>query len=336
MKKAMFYEKMEGKKVQCHLCPWNCKIISDNTGYCNVRKNIDGKLYSLVYGKLNSIQIDPIEKKPFFHFHPGSKVLSIATVGCNFRCKFCCNPHISQSENITGKMVSPNEIVKIALKNDCDGIAYTYTEPTIFFEYAYDIAKLAKKEGLYNVFVTNGYISTQPLEKISKYLDAAVIDVKGSLDKEFLKNYCSITKGGKTLESMKKYHENGVHVEVTDLIVPEVGDDLDKVEELVEWIKNNLNENIPIQFIGFFPSYRCRDSPSTSVKTLKKCREIAKKYLKYAYAYTSQDPGNPMNNTYCPECGELLVTRYGCSMVENRIEKSKCPECGEILVGIWE
>jgi pyruvate formate lyase activating enzyme len=336
MKEAMFYEKLKDKKVQCHLCPWNCKIAPDKTGYCNVRKNIDGKLYSLVYEKLNSIQVDPIEKKPFFHFHPGSRSLSVATVGCNFRCKFCCNPHISQAEDIRGKKVSPDEIVEIALKNECEGIAYTYTEPTIFFEYAYNTAKLAKKEGLYNVFVTNGYISVEPVKKISKYLDAAVIDVKGSLDEEFLKKYCGITNGEKILESMKSYYENGVHIEVTDLIVPEVGDNLDKVEDLVEWIKNNLNENVPLQFIGFFPSYQCMDIPKTSVKTLKKYREIGKKYLKYVYAYTSQDPGNPMSNTYCSKCGELLITRYGCSMVNNRIEDGKCPECGKEIVGIWK
>ncbi len=331
----MFYEKLEGKKVKCHLCPWECKISEDKTGFCNVRKNIDGKLHSLVYEKLNSIQVDPIEKKPFFHFHPGSRSLSIATVGCNFRCKFCCNPHISQAKEIRGKKVSPNEIIDIALEKGCDGIAYTYTEPTIFFEYAHDTAKLAKKEGLYNVFVTNGYISTKPAKKISKYLDAAVVDVKGSLDKKFLKDYCSVPDGEKILETMKLYHENGVHVEVTDLIVPEVGDDLEKVKELVKWIKNNLSENIPIQFIGFFPSYQCKDIPYTRVKTLKKCWDIGKKHLKYVYAYSGRDPGNPMNNTYCPNCGELLITRYGCSMLENKIEDGKCPKCGEELVGIW-
>ena len=334
MKEAMFYKKLDGKKVQCYLCHRKCVIPEDKVGFCRVRKNVDGKLYSLVYEMLNSIQIDPIEKKPFFHFHPGSRSLSIATVGCNFRCKFCCNPHISQVEEITGEKVLPKEIVKIALESNCQGIAYTYTEPTIFFEYAYETGKLAKKEGLYNVFVTNGYTGPEAVDKISEYLDAAVVDVKGSLDKKFLREYCSVPDGKPILETMKRYHNNGVHVEITDLIVPKVGDDLKKVEELVKWIKNNLGENTPIQFIGFFPSYKCKDLPYTSTDTLKKCWNIGKKYLKYVYAYTSRDPGSPMNNTYCPKCGELLITRWGCSMVDNKIKNGKCPKCKEKIFGI--
>jgi len=330
MKEAMFYRKLEDKKVQCYLCERNCVIPDGKVGFCKVRKNQNGKLYSLVYEKLQSLQIDPVEKKPFFHFHPGSQVLSLSTVGCNFRCKFCCNPNISQTEKIVGKKVLPKEVVRIAAENNCQGIAYTYTEPTVFFEYAYDIAKLAKKEGLYNVFVTNGYAGEEAIDKISKYLDAAVVDVKGSLDQKFLRDYCSVPDGKPILEAMKRYFDNGVHVEITDLIIPKIGDDLKKVEELARWIKDNLSENVPIQFIVFFPSYQCLNLPYTAVETLKKCRNIAKKAgLKYVYAYTSQDPGNPMNNTYCPKCGELLIARYGCSMVDNKIKDQKCFSCKE-------
>jgi len=336
MKEAMFYKKLNNKKVQCYLCHRNCIISENKTGFCKVRKNIGGKLYSLVYEKLHGLQMDPIEKKPFFHFHPGSQVLSLSTVGCNFRCKFCCNPHVSQAEEIIGKKVSPEKIVQIALENNCRGIAYTYTEPTVFFEYAYDIAKAAKKEGLYNVFVTNGYTGLEAVDKISEYLDAAVIDVKGSLDKNFLRGYCSISDGKPILEIINRYRKNGVHIEITDLIIPKVGYNLKKVEELVKWIKNYLGENTPIQFIGFFPSYQCREIPYTSVETLKKCWNIGKKYLKYVYAYTSRDPENPMNNTYCPKCGKLLITRYGCSMVDNKIKNGKCPDCEEKIIGIWK
>lgn len=333
----MFYKKLDDKKVQCYLCHRKCIILDGKVGFCKVRKNEKGKLYSLVYEKLECTQIDPIEKKPFFHFHPGSQALSISTVGCNFRCKFCCNPHISQGEGIIGEKVSPKEIIRLALENNCQSIAYTYTEPTVFFEYAYDIAKLARKQGLYNVFVTNGYAGPEAVDKISEYLDAVVVDVKGSLNQKFLREYCSVPDGKPILETMKRYHDNGVHVEVTDLIVPEVGDDLKKVEKLATWIKNNLGENTPIQFIGFFPSHLCRDLPYTSVETLKKCWDTGKKVgLKYVYAYTSRDPGNPMNNTYCPECGELLITRYGCSMIDNKIKNGKCHECGEKISGIWK
>lgn len=337
MKEAMFYKKAGEKKVKCYLCPRGCQIGEGKTGFCRVRKNFKGKLFSLVYNRVESLQIDPIEKKPFFHFLPGSEVLSISTVGCNLRCKFCCNPHLSQTDEISGSEMEAKQIVEFALENGCDGIAYTYNEPTIFFEYAYEIAKMAKKRGLFNSFVTNGYTSTEAVEKISKVLDAAVIDIKGSLEKNFLNKYCMVKDGTPILETIKNYYKRKVHVEVTDLIIPMIGDDLKKVEALSRWIKDNINENIPLQFIGFFPSHKCMEIPYTDVKTLEKCRSIAKSVgLNFVYSYTSLDPGNPAGNTYCPKCGETLIKRAGCFLVENKLQKGRCINCKKRIEGVWE
>ncbi|MEM5792841.1 MAG: AmmeMemoRadiSam system radical SAM enzyme [Candidatus Aenigmatarchaeota archaeon] len=334
MKEADFYIKMKDN-IQCQLCPRNCLIGKDKLGFCGVRKNINGKLYSLVYGKLKSAQIDPIEKKPFYHFHPGSKVFSISTVGCNFKCKFCCNYHLSQIIDINFVEINPDEVVRLAIKGNSDGLAYTYNEPTVFFEYARDIARIAKKEGLYNIFVTNGYINIPAINEISKYIDGVVIDIKGSLEDKFLKEYCSVKNGEKILESIIEYSKKGVHLEITDLIVPKIGDDLNKVEILVKWVYDNLGPDTPFHFIGFFPSYKCLDIDYTSSKFLKKCWNIGKKYLNYVYAYTSTDPGNKMNNTYCPDCGELLLERFGCSLIKNNLAKEKCPNCGKEIPGVF-
>ena len=334
MMEAKFYKKIDGK-VHCLLCPRKCLITGGRTGFCGVRKNINGKLYSLVYGKLTSAQVDPVEKKPFYHFYPGSSVFSISTFGCNFRCKFCCNYNLSQKIEISSVDTKAKEVVSMAIESRSDGIAYTYNEPTIFIEYSLEIAKLAKKYGLYNVFVTNGYIEEEPIKEISKYLDGVVIDVKGSLDKKFLNDYCSVKKGEKILDSMISYKNKGVHLEVTDLIIPKIGDDLKKVEELVSWVRDNLGENTPFHFIGFFPSYKCLDLKYTTPDFLKRCWEIGKKYLNYVYAYTSIDPGNPMNNTFCPNCNESLLIRFGCSLVENKLVSGKCPTCGNKIFGVF-
>jgi len=327
MNEALFYKKLSDKKVQCKLCPRNCTISEGKVGFCGVRKNIDGKLYSLVYNNLHSVGIDPIEKKPFYHFYPGSKALSICTVGCNFRCKFCCNFHISQKSEIEGEEVNPKEIVELALKNNCKGISYTYTEYTVYFEYALEIAKMARKKGLFNCVVTNGYTSLEAVDKMSKYLDAAVIDIKGSLDKEFLKKYCSVPDPKPIYDSMKRYVKNNVHVEITNLIIPGIGDSLKKAEKLIKWVKNNLGQEIPLHFISFFPTYKLLNIQSTPVRTLEKVVKIAEDLgMKYCYIGNVHD--HPKNNTYCPKCSNLLIKRLGCSLVKNNIRDGKCMKCG--------
>lgn len=327
MKEAMFYEKLKNKKTKCNLCARTCTITEANFGFCRVRKNIKGKLYSLNYGKIASMGIDPIEKKPFFHFAPGSKTLSITTVGCNFRCDYCCNYELSQEwEEIYGEEQSPKQIVDLAIEYNCQGISYTYTEPTIFFEFAYDTAKKAKKKGLYNCFVTNGYTTPKPIKKISKYLDAAVIDFKASANPEFYKRFIKVPDVMPIYEALKTYKKHGVFLEITNLIVPKFGENLKDVKKLCNWIVNNIGPDTPMHFIRFFPSYKL-DLPQTDIKILEKVCNIAKKQgLKYIYL--GNVVGHEYENSFC-ECGELLIKRLGIQLFKY---KRKCLKCGKDML----
>lgn len=331
MKEAMFYEKLEGNKVRCNLCAFNCVIPEGETGVCKVRKNIEGSLYSLVYDKLSSAHPDPIEKKPSYNFAPDTRTYSIATPGCNWRCKYCQNWNLSQGE-IEGESISPEEIVQEAQSSGCQGVSYTYTEPTIFYELTYDTAKLAHEKGLYNTYVTNGYMNPEPIKKIAPYLDEVTVDFKGSGDEEFLREFSSVPSPDPIFRALKEYKKQGVFVEVTDLIVPEIGDSMEKVRELVEWIKGKLGEDTPLHFLRFFPAYMVKDLPPTPLESLENAYQIAKEDdMEYVYL---GNVGDRRNNTYCPECGELLIERGGMQTVENRIKEGKCPSCGaDINVG---
>jgi len=328
MKEAMFYDKLKDKKVQCRLCARNCIIPENKMGICRVRKNINGKLYSLVYDKVHSAQPDHIEKKPLYHFAPGSYAFSICTVGCNWKCAYCCNWIISQESDIRGESLAPEQIVKLAMENECQGISYTYTEPTIFYELAYDTAKIAHKKGLFNTFVTNGYTNPEPIRKIARYLDAVTVDFKGSGDKKFLMEFSSVPDPDPIFKALREYKKNNVHIEITDLIVPKKGDSMEKVKELVTWIKKNLGTDTPLHFIRFYPNYLVNDIPPTPVSTLEKAIEIAES-LGMKYCYIGNVLGHPKNNTYCPKCGKLLIERWGMSTTSYRIENGKCPDCGE-------
>lgn len=330
-KEAMFYEKLEENKVRCHLCAFNCPILEGKTGICRVRKNIGGKLYSLVYDKVIAAHPDPIEKKPAYNFAPGTCTYSIATPGCNWKCKYCQNWDISQGR-IEGRALTPEEIVQGAKSLDCQGISYTYTEPTIFYELTYDTAKLAHERGLYNTYVTNGYMNPEPIKEIAPYLDEATVDFKGSGDKEFLRKFSSVPFPDPIFRALKEYKRQNVHIEITDLIVPKIGDSMKKVEGLVEWIMDNLGEETPLHFLRFFPAYKVKDLPPTPIETLEKAYQIAKDLgMKYVYL---GNVGDSRNNTYCPECGELLIERGGMRMVENKLKDGRCPACGaEINIG---
>lgn len=325
MKEAMFWSSEGGKskKVKCSLCPWKCTINEGKTGYCGVRKNVEGKLYSIVYGHPVSLAVDPIEKKPLFHFAPGTRCLSIATVGCNLKCRFCQNFSISQEfGEIQGSETDPEEIVEEAKRQGVQGIAYTYTEPTIFYEYALDTMKLAKKEGLYNVWVSNGYTNPKPIKKASRYLDAVNVDIKGN--DEFYRKLC----GGKGVEpvhkSLKTYKKNNVFVEVTNLIIPGFNDSEDNIREMCEWIKKNLGAETPVHFSAFFPHYKVTDIRPTPSETIEKAIGIARSVgLKWMYAGNVY--GNEHESTICWKCGETIMDRRGFSVSEIR---EKCPKCG--------
>ena len=275
MKEALFYEKLAEKKVKCVLCPHFCIISAGNRGICGVRENQAGTLYSLVYGKLAAVNIDPIEKKPLYHFLPGTYTYSISTVGCNFRCGFCQNYHISQAggmKEIPGDAVSPEKIVEAAIENNCPSISYTYTEPTIYFEYAFDTAKIAKEKGLKNIFVTNGFMNREPLEKMALYLDAANVDLK-SFSEDFYKKICK-ARLAPVLETLKRMKELGIWVEVTTLIIPGLNDSSDELSKIALFIKNELGEGTPWHVTAFYPTYKMQDLPRTPVETLLKAQEI--------------------------------------------------------------
>ncbi len=336
MKEAYLYDKIDGEKTRCKLCSHRCVIAEGAKGVCKVRENRGGTLYSLVYGKAIAKNIDPIEKKPFFHFLPGSFSLSIATVGCNFRCPYCQNSDISQvvrdDGRIVGGDISPEDIVGDAIGHNCQSISYTYTEPTIFMEYAYDTACLAKEKSIRNNFVTNGYMTEEALKFFHPRLDAANVDLKAFTEK-FYKEMC----GGKleaVLSSIREMKRMGVWVEVTTLIIPTKNDSPGELRKIAEFIKS-VGEDIPWHVSRFHPTYRVNDIRATSVEMLRKASEIGKE-VGLRYVYTGNVPGDDGENTYCYSCQKLLIRRYGFEVLENAIVDGKCPQCGTRIDGVFE
>jgi pyruvate formate lyase activating enzyme len=325
----MLYQKMENNKVKCNLCGRRCLINDDGTGFCLVRKNEGGTLYSLVYAKAISACIDPIEKKPLSHFNPSASVLSIATVGCNFRCQFCDNWMISQDKNIKGNNFPPEEVVKAAMNNGCLGISYTYTEPTIFFEYAYDTAKLAHQVGFFNTFVTNGYLTPEAVKTIAPHLDAATVDFKGGADPEFYKTFSAVPSVEPIFEALKEMRRNDIHIEITNLVVPKTGDSIQRITQLATWIKDALGKDTPFHLLRFHPDYQLTTVPSTSTETLEKAYAAAKA-AGLNYVYIGNVPGHPAENTYCPSCNEMLIKRYSFEITRWNLTKDmRCPVCGK-------
>jgi len=345
MKEAFLYKKLKdpegvakrpygaGKKVQCRNCAHFCVIEPGKRGICGVRENIDGKLYALNYRKAIAVNIDPIEKKPFFHFLPGSHSLSIATVGCNFVCANCQNYSISQGfkgvKEIPGEDLSPEEIVKIALKNKVPSISYTYTEPTIFIEYALDTMKLAKKAGLRNNFVSNGFMSPESAKLVIPYLDANNIDIKG-FSEDFYRENC----GGRlqpVLDTAKLMKKSGVWVEITTLVIPTLSDSEKMFKEIAKWIYKELGPETPwhvSQFCGAI-SWKLQHIPDTPVETLEKAWKIGKE-VGLKYVYTGNIPGLPSENTICPKCGTVVINRMNY-IIHRHDKNGKCPKCGTNL-----
>ena len=333
---AYLYEPLKEKKVKCNLCSHRCIIKDGKRGICGVRENQGGILETLVYGKLIASHIDPIEKKPLFHFMPGSLSYSIATVGCNFKCLFCQNADISQMPSdhngmITGDLYAPEDVVNAAVKGNCKSIAYTYTEPTVFFEFAFDTAKLAHAKGIKNVFVTNGYMTSEAVHMISPYLDAANVDLKAfnkSFYKEVVKARLEPVK--KTLKLMKSL---GIFVEVTTLLIPGLNDDKKELEKLALFLVKSLGPETPWHVSAFYPTYRLTDRPPTPVESLVMAREIGIK-AGLRYVYIGNVPSENGENTFCYSCGKLLINRLGFSIIKNVLENGRCPYCGAQIDGI--
>jgi pyruvate formate lyase activating enzyme len=334
MKEALYYKKLKNKIVNCNLCPTNCVIKLDNFGNCKARKNIDGKLYSLVYSKPVTVSIDPIEKKPLYHFLPGSFALSIGTLGCNMHCLHCQNYDISQkkADQFSGKEIPPKEIVETAIKNNCKSIAYTYNEPTIFYEYVLETAKLARKKGIKNIMVTNGYINPKPLKELYKYIDAANIDLK-SLDEDFYKKICRV-RLKPVLKAINEIQKT-THIELTNLIIPGYNDKKQQIEQLVKWVKENVGVKTPLHFSAFYPTYKLLDVERTPPEKLLEAKEIAKKQgLKHIYLGNTLLPDS--GNTYCPKCNKLLIERTQFRIYKNDIKKNSCPSCNEKIRGVFK
>ncbi len=334
MKEAMFYEREPGGRVRCGLCRFRCLIGEGARGICAVRENRGGTLYSLVYGKLCAEHVDPIEKKPLYHVMPGSTSYSIATVGCNFRCRHCQNYSISQvarDEPVRGAEQAPQEIVKRAATNRCRSISYTYTEPTIFFEFAYDTARLAKQAGLRNVFVTNGYITAEALATIAPFLDAANIDLKG-FSEGFYRDIVHAPLS-EVLDSIIEYRKQGIWIELTTLIIPGLNDSDTELQGIAEFIVTNLGADTPWHVTQFYPTYTLTDRPRTPIETLRRARDIGRA-AGLRYVYEGNVPGEGGENTFCPSCSALLVERYGFAIRTNRIKNGACPDCGATIAGI--
>ena len=336
MHEAKFWEAKDNGFVQCRLCRFNCRIAEGGRGICGVRTNKQGVLYSLVYGRAVATNIDPIEKKPLFHLLPGSKSYSIATVGCNFRCLHCQNANISQwpheHEQIPGEPLSPEQIVADALASGCQSIAYTYTEPTIYYEYAYDTAKLAHAAGLKNIFVSNGYTETGPLEEIAPFLDAANIDLKGFSDSFYRK--CTGASLAGVLETLRDYHRLGIWLEVTTLLITGQNDDDAELKELAEFIATELGPETPWHVTAFFPAFKMMDVPPTPMTSLLRAREIGKQAgLKHVYTGNLYDADG--ESTFCPECNARQIHRHGFELTENSLVAGCCSVCGYSVAGFW-
>ncbi len=335
MKQAMFQEAQEGNKVQCSLCCHRCLISSGKRGICAVRENMDGTLYSLVYDKVIAHNIDPIEKKPLFHFQPGSLSYSIATPGCNFRCRHCQNADISQLPRdhggvVLGESVPPSAIVAAALKTRCTSISYTYTEPTIYFELAYDTARLAVEAGLKNVFVTNGYITPEALEVIRPYLHAANIDLKGFTD-DFYKSVCG-ARLQPVLDAIRLYKQFGIWIEITTLIIPGHNDSIEELKDIAQFIRS-VGEDIPWHVTQFHPTYKLTDKPRTPLAILKRAQQIGFE-AGLRYVYEGNIPGEG-EDTVCWSCKKPLVKRIGFSVEENKVKEGKCSYCSAVIDGLW-
>lgn len=334
---AMLYDKGDDLQVRCHVCSHFCVIKNGGRGICRIRENRDGKLVFLAYSKVISTSVDPIEKKPIYHFKPGSSSFSFATVGCNFQCSFCQNSQIAHMphENngrIQGRSISPGQLVEAAVTAGCKSISYTYTEPTVFLELALDTAKLAREKGLYNIFVTNGYMSDKTLSSLEGSLDAANVDLK-SFDPMFYRNYCK-AKLEPVLSNLKQMKEMGLLVEITTLLIPGLNDDIDQVSNIAEFIAGDLGQETPWHISRFHPCYKMTDRSVTPAESLETAYKAGKD-AGLRYVYIGNMPGQSKENTYCHECSTLLVKRTGYHTDYLMEENGSCPECRTSAYGIY-
>lgn len=328
-KEAILYEKLPNDKVRCTACARYCEIGKGQIGLCGIRGNESGKLQLYVYGKVISGNVDPIEKKPVIHYRPGTSIFSIATTGCNWLCKYCQNYDISQRRKIEGVEMTPEDVANQALKLKADGIAYTYNEPSIFIEFARDCGIAAHNKGLFNIFVSNGYDTPETVKMMGEFLDCITVDFKGNAEPQFTRKYIGIPDPKPIFDSLIEIRDKTkIHVEITDLIVPQVGDNLEYARKLCKFIYDVFGPEMPIHFLRFHPDYKMMEFESTPIKTLEKHYEVAKKEG-LSYVYLGNVPGHPLEHTYCSQCNNIVVKRYGFDIQGwNMDENNNCKFCG--------
>lgn len=327
-KEAVLYERLPNDKVRCLACARYCEIGKGQIGLCGIRGNKDGKLVLYVYGKVAAAHIDPIEKKPVTHYMPGTKIFSVGTTGCNWLCKYCINYDLSQRRKVEGADYTPEEVVSQALENGCHGIAYTYNEPTIFLEFARDCGVIARKNGLFNIFVSNGYCTPESVSMMTEFLDCITVDFKGNGEQQFVRKYIGIPSAQPVFDTVSRLvKETDIHVEITDLVVPQVGDSLEHAKKICKFIYDTCGPEMPIHFLRFHPDYKMMEFPSTPVKTLENHYDVAKKEgLKYVYI--GNVPGHPYEHTYCSECKKIVVRRYNFDILEWNLDAhNRCKFC---------
>ncbi|NYB27355.1 MAG: AmmeMemoRadiSam system radical SAM enzyme [Methanobacteriaceae archaeon] len=325
-KEAILYEKVDNA-LNCKICQRRCIISPGKTGFCQMRENVDDKIYSLNYAAVSSAAVDPIEKKPLFHFYPGSMVFSLGSVGCNFRCRHCQNWGISQAEleNIPTRDMLPEDAIRLTKEYECKSIAWTYNEPTMWFEYTLDSAKIARKEDIKTIYVTNGYMSEESFQEIKPYLDAANIDLKGMTEK-FYQDLCE-ARLEPVLDTIVKMHDAKIHIEITNLMIPGYNDSDEDIRSLVKFMADEVGVEVPLHFTRFFPQYQMQELPPTEIKYLEKAHKIARD-AGMKYVYIGNVPTADGENTYCPECGETVIQRDGFSVMSDKIKETrKCPRC---------
>jgi len=331
---ARYYQRLGHNQVGCQLCPRRCIIPEGGRSFCRVKENKGGKLYTMVYGLPCAVSKAPVELLPLYHVLPGSPRLTLATASCNLRCRFCQNWQISQvsPEQTTNKNLSPQEVIYMALEWEVKSVSFTYTEPTVLYDYMYDIAKLARAEGLMAFLNSNAFINPKPLRDLLQHIDAVNFDLKGFAE-EFYGKVC----GGElapVLEALKVVKEESVHLEIVNLVIPSLNDDPEDIKRMCVWIKDNLGEEVPLHFNRFFPAYKLKELPPTPIETLEKARGIANE-VGLRYVYIGNVAGHRYDNTFCPECGRLLIHRMGLNILANNIEGGKCKFCGHEIPGIW-
>lgn len=335
-REALHYDRIaDGKNsVACRLCPRRCRLSNGELSFCRARKNIDGTLYALGFGLACAVHIDPIEKKPFYNYYPQSRSFSIASAGCNLRCKFCQNWHISQISppDAQNSQLPPTQIVAASQVNGCRSIAYTYSEPSIFFEYMLETAREARSRGVLNVYHSNGFINQEPLKELCRYLDAANIDLKGFSDEYYRE--MSEAWLEPILETLKTLKKEGVWLEITTLLVPGLNDDPVVISKMAAWIRENLGAETPLHFSRFFPLHKLTHLPPTPIESLDKARAAARK-MGLKFVYIGNVPGHEANNTFCPKCSRIVVKRVGFSVQDLKIKDGKCHYCREPIQGNW-